>query len=198
MRQATLALSTGERAHAEHPRTDCVRQSRRRGARQHLRSAPRIRAGVATRTTAAAATSAVLRLERSATDRRKQTGTFYTPHQLTRYLVSRTLEPLVRHASPDDILLAYGFSTRPWGAALSSWRRADISRRAYERALTEAGHCLPADVTSSDRAGYRRLVAQRCLYGVDANPAAVQLARLSLWLTTLAADRPSDFSTTTS
>src|SRR6202047_4540568 len=32
----------------------------------------------------------------------------------------------------------------------------------------------------------RRLVAQRCLYGVDKNPGAVDLARLSLWLATLA------------
>lgn len=34
----------------------------------------------------------------------------------------------------------------------------------------------------------RRLVAQRCLYGVDRNPMAVDLARLSLWLATLACD----------
>src|SRR5262249_25193310 len=38
-----------------------------------------------------------------------------------------------------------------------------------------------------------RVVAQRCLYGVDLNPTAVQLARLSLWLCTLAADRPLTF-----
>ena len=39
----------------------------------------------------------------------------------------------------------------------------------------------------------RREVAQRCLFGVDLNPTAVQLARLSLWLTTLAADKPLTF-----
>ena len=43
------------------------------------------------------------------------------------------------------------------------------------------------------RAILRRSVAERCLYGVDLNPTAVQLARLSLWLTTLAADRPLTF-----
>ena len=32
----------------------------------------------------------------------------------------------------------------------------------------------------------RRIVAQRCLYGVDRNPMAVDLAKLSLWLATLA------------
>ncbi len=44
-----------------------------------------------------------------------------------------------------------------------------------------------------DRAGFRRTVAQRCLYGVDLNPMAVQLARLSLWLTTMSGDRPLTF-----
>src|SRR4030095_9791753 len=39
----------------------------------------------------------------------------------------------------------------------------------------------------------RREIAQRCLFGVDLNPMAVQLARLSLWLTTLAGDKPLTF-----
>ncbi len=39
----------------------------------------------------------------------------------------------------------------------------------------------------------RRLVAQRCLYGVDKNPFAVNLAKLSLWLVTLAKDYPFTF-----
>ena len=39
----------------------------------------------------------------------------------------------------------------------------------------------------------RRLVAQRCLYGVDKNPMAVPLAKLSLWLFTLARDLPFTF-----
>ena len=39
----------------------------------------------------------------------------------------------------------------------------------------------------------RRLVADRCLYGVDKNPLAVEMAKLSLWLITLAKDRPFSF-----
>ena len=39
----------------------------------------------------------------------------------------------------------------------------------------------------------RRLVAQRCLYGVDKNPFAVNLAKLSLWLVTLSKDQPFTF-----
>ena len=39
----------------------------------------------------------------------------------------------------------------------------------------------------------RRLVAERCLYGVDVNPMAVEMAKLSLWLTTLHKNRPFAF-----
>ncbi len=39
----------------------------------------------------------------------------------------------------------------------------------------------------------RRLIAQRCLYGVDKNPLAVEMAKLSLWLLTLAKDKPFSF-----
>jgi len=41
----------------------------------------------------------------------------------------------------------------------------------------------------------RRVVADRCLYGVDSNPMAVEMAKLSLWLITLQRDRPFTFST---
>ena len=39
----------------------------------------------------------------------------------------------------------------------------------------------------------RRIVADRCLYGVDINPMAVEMAKLSLWLITLDAKRPFTF-----
>lgn len=39
----------------------------------------------------------------------------------------------------------------------------------------------------------RRIVADRCLYGVDKNPLAVEMGKLSLWLITLAKDRPFTF-----
>src|SRR5439155_22288141 len=40
---------------------------------------------------------------------------------------------------------------------------------------------------------WRRRVVESCIYGVDLNPLAVELAKLSLWLTTIAADQPLDF-----
>ena len=62
-----------------------------------------------------------------------------------------------------------------------------------EEALIEEGTWHAHDVTAADRAALRREVASRCLFGVDLNPMAVQLARLSLWLATLATDKPLSF-----
>jgi hypothetical protein len=38
-----------------------------------------------------------------------------------------------------------------------------------------------------------RLIAQRCIYGVDKNPLAVEMAKLSIWLLTMAKDKPFEF-----
>lgn len=123
---------------------------------------------------------------------RKATGSFYTPSALTHFLVRRTLAPLVEGAPPADILrLRVLDPAMGSGAFLVAACRYLAS--SYERALVAAGSLRPGDASEADRAGFRRLVAQRCLYGVDRNPMAVQLARLSLWLTTLARDRPLGF-----
>lgn len=51
---------------------------------------------------------------------------------------------------------------------------------------------LPRD-TDARTVAARRLIAERCLYGVDLNPLAVELAKLSIWLVTLAKGRPFGF-----
>src|SRR5213075_1011527 len=51
---------------------------------------------------------------------------------------------------------------------------------------------LPADLAERIAIA-RRYVADRCLYGVDINPMAVEMAKLSLWLITLQRDRPFTF-----
>jgi hypothetical protein len=65
--------------------------------------------------------------------------------------------------------------------------------QAYESALVRAGTCHSTDLGPRERVNIRRTIAERCLYGVDLNPMAVQVARLSLWLATLAADKPLSF-----
>ena len=45
----------------------------------------------------------------------------------------------------------------------------------------------------SELAYYRRRVVESCIYGVDLNPLAVELAKLTLWLTTMAKAKPLSF-----
>jgi hypothetical protein len=49
------------------------------------------------------------------------------------------------------------------------------------------------DVAENDIHWARREVVRNCIYGVDINPMAVELAKLSLWLTTVAANKPLSF-----
>jgi hypothetical protein len=123
---------------------------------------------------------------------RKATGTFYTPQPLAHYLVRRTLAPLVQDAPPERILdLKVVDPAMGSGAFLVA--ACEYLAAAYESALVRSGGWHASDFGPFEQAAIRRSVAERCLYGVDSNPMAVQLARLSLWLTTLAADRPLTF-----
>ena len=123
---------------------------------------------------------------------RKATGSFYTPRSITEFLVRRTLSPLVEGRTADQILeLRVLDPAMGSGAFLVA--ACQFLADHCEKALIEEGRWSHGDVRPSDRAALKRQVAERCLYGVDLNPTAVQLARLSMWLTTLAADRPLTF-----
>lgn len=122
---------------------------------------------------------------------RKSTGSFYTPQSLTEFLVRRTLAPLVADKSADEILnLRIVDPAMGSGAFLVAACR--YLAECCEHALIRDGRWLDAGAAPA-RAALRRSIAERCLYGVDLNPTAVQLSRVSLWLTTLAADRPLTF-----
>lgn len=57
----------------------------------------------------------------------------------------------------------------------------------------EPGETLLANDAEERLAFARRLVCERCLYGVDKNPLAVEMAKLSLWLITLNKNQPFTF-----
>ena len=125
-------------------------------------------------------------------DARKASGTFYTPRTVTASLARRTLEPLVLGRRAAEILrLRILDPAMGSGAFLVAACRYLAS--AVEDSLIREGVWHPHDVSHVDRVQLRRDVASRCLYGVDLNPMAVQLARLSLWLATLSADKPLSF-----
>lgn len=154
---------------------------------------------------------------------RSNTGAHYTPKALTERIVGTTLEPVVYVGPAEGLpreewtlksaaeLLdlkicdpamgsgAFLVQTCRWLAekVVQAWANAEEQGQS----VTAEGEVVP------DLAGHdpmptdpeerltlaRRLVAERCLYGVDINPVAVELAKLSIWLVTLAKNRPFGF-----
>jgi hypothetical protein len=131
------------------------------------------------------------------TGERRRTGSHYTPRSLTAPIVKYALEPAFERlgpdATPEQVLeLKVCDPAMGSGAFLVEACRALGERLvAVWARWPETRPKIPADEDEELHA--RRLVAQRCLYGVDKNPRAVDLARLSLWLATLARDHEFTF-----
>ncbi len=125
-------------------------------------------------------------------DTRKSSGTFYTPREIAASLVQRTLEPLVAGRTAEQILRLRILDPAMGSGAFLVAASRYLAREA-EEALVADGRWHVAEVTEVDRTALRREIVQRCLYGVDINPVAAQLARLSLWLVALARDKPLTF-----
>lgn len=154
---------------------------------------------------------------------RRETGTHYTPKSLTESIVVTTLEPIAYVGPAEGLsrdrwslkstaeLLDLKICDPAMGSGaflvqVCRWLSERIveawaAEEATGRRITSEGvvvgalvdlEGLPAD--PEDRLVIaRRLVAERCLYGVDLNPLAVELAKLSIWLVTLAKGRPFGF-----
>ncbi len=131
------------------------------------------------------------------TDERRRTGSHYTPRSLTAPIVQHALEPAFERigpdAKPEDVLsLKVCDPAMGSGAFLVEACRALGDRLVLAWARwPQTRPVIPPDEDEPLHA--RRLVAHRCLYGVDRNPRAVDLAKLSLWLATLARDHEFTF-----
>ncbi|MGE4393271.1 MAG: TaqI-like C-terminal specificity domain-containing protein [Aeromonas sp.] len=154
---------------------------------------------------------------------RRETGTHYTPKSLTEAIVTETLTPVAyigpaegtpregwRLKSPSELLdLKICDPAMGSGAFLvqacrwladrlnEAWSLAEANGKAVSvdgdvLDLLDTQEPLPRDVDARIVIA-RRLIAERCLYGVDLNPLAVELAKLSIWLVTLAKGRPFGF-----
>jgi hypothetical protein len=130
------------------------------------------------------------------TQERRRSGSHYTPRSLTEPIVRTAFRPILERlgdeAIPDQILdLKVCDPAMGSGAFLVEACRLLAERlvRAWERHKQ-----MPKLPDDEDALTYaRRLVAERCLYGVDKNIFAVDLAKLSLWLATLAREHPFTF-----
>ncbi len=131
------------------------------------------------------------------TEERRRSGSHYTPRSLTEPIVRHALEPafarLGDKASPEAVLSLKVLDPACGSGAFLVEACRQIGAR-LEQAWNIYGAEKPRIPPDEDEALHaRRLVAQKCLYGVDRNPMAVDLARLSLWLATLARDHEFTF-----
>ncbi len=129
-------------------------------------------------------------------DERRRSGSHYTPRSLTEPIVSRTLKPILDQLGPSPTP-AQILNLKVCDPAVGSGAFLVAACRELGDALVKAWHAhdqLPVIPPDEDEVLHaRRMVAQRCLYGVDRNPMAADLAKLSLWLATLARDHPFTF-----
>ena len=145
------------------------------------------------------------------TTERRDTGTQYTPKDLADEIVRYALEPLVyapgpaEGAKPEDWAIKRPeeiLALRICDPAVGSGAILVASCRFMSERLLESVNKhipmgdldRPLDPSDPD-AGLtaRRLIVDHCLYGVDRNPLAGEMAKLSLWLVTLAKERPFTF-----
>jgi len=129
---------------------------------------------------------------------RKLTGSYYTPDSLVQELIKSALEPVIAQtvkANPErpvEALLALTLCDPACGSGhflLSAARRL-ADEVALHRAAAEREGGAP---TPSDYRHALRDVVGRCIFGVDKNPMAIQLAKTALWLEAYSPDRPLSF-----
>ena len=129
-------------------------------------------------------------------EERRRTGSHYTPRKLTQPIVETTLRPVLAQLGPSptaEQLLELKVCDLAMGSAAFL---VEACRQLGDAVVAAWDvHGSPVDLPDAiEPVEYaRRLVAQRCLYGVDKNLFAVNLAKLSLWLMTLAKDLPFTF-----
>ncbi|MCH8011402.1 MAG: N-6 DNA methylase [Candidatus Marinimicrobia bacterium] len=145
---------------------------------------------------------------------RKATGTYYTPDYIVKYIVEKTLQPLCEKTEK----LTNVQKAKGKGAEDNSFANEIMKLNVLDPAMG-SGHFLvrvtefladqivyhpttelqiedvPRGLSHEEAeiSYWRRRVVESCIYGVDLNPLAVELAKLSLWLTCIAVKQPLSF-----
>lgn len=131
-------------------------------------------------------------LETFAGSERKSTGSYYTPDSLIVALLDSALTPLLDEASrasePEEALLAIRVLDPAVGSG--HFLVAAGRRIAHRLASVRTGDEEPSP--DAVRHALRDVVG-RCLYGIDLNPMALELAKISLWLEAIEPGRPLSF-----
>lgn len=140
------------------------------------------------------------------TKARRDSGTEYTPRELAEEMVQYALEPLVYSPGPRDGIEPKKWKLRPskelldlkiCDPAVGSGAFLVSACRYLADRIVEAWIAEGPQLENTNRdeltLDARRAVVDRCLYGVDLDSIAVEMAKLSLWLITMARERPFSF-----
>jgi hypothetical protein len=135
----------------------------------------------------------------ASTSGRRETGSYFTPERIVDRIVERALGPLLDERS--DHVAALGLRGEDALEVFLGVRVLDPAMGSGHFLVAAAAWIATHIATDPSYDGelplveIQRRVAERCLYGVDLNPMAVELAQLSLWLTTVRRGEPLTFLT---
>ncbi len=146
---------------------------------------------------------------------RKGSGSFYTPRALVQDLVRHTLGPLIEGKTAAEIERLRVLDPACGSGHFLVEAMRYLGQALHRAYVEECGSKGPPEFRSTTgqewdtnwkapdeearaanseaRAWCKRRIAERCLFGVDLNPTAVQLAQVALWIESLAGDRPLTF-----
>ena len=136
--------------------------------------------------------SGAFTLQTAAGNERKTTGSYYTPTPLINSLLDTALEPVIQQAMAGDDPEAAILRLKVCDPASGSGHFiiAAAHRLAKRLATVRTGDEEPGP--DAMRTALRDVIG-RCIYGVDVNPMAVELCKVSLWLEALEPGKPLSF-----
>lgn len=112
----------------------------------------------------------------SGTGSRKDTGSYYTPKEIVDYIVEETLGPLATGKTFDELL-----KLRVCDPAMGSGHFLIGVVKYLEERVLDAMYAQEEN-PDINREDVRREILHNCIYGIDLNPLAVELAKFSLWM----------------
>ncbi|MBN1607261.1 MAG: N-6 DNA methylase, partial [Polyangiaceae bacterium] len=131
-------------------------------------------------------------LAAAAGNERKTTGSYYTPSTLVDCLLDSALEPVLddacKKAEPEKAILELAVVDPACGSG--HFLVAAARRIALRLARVRAGGIEPSPPEVQHAL---RDVVGRCIHGVDLNPMAVELCKVSLWMEAVEPGRPLSF-----
>lgn len=125
---------------------------------------------------------------------RKASGSYFTPDGLVDHLVRKTVGPFLDKAGDDaNAVLSLRVLDPAMGSGHFLVKVVDVMADHLTVHCDPEDPDAPRDNGPKERAYWKRKVVESCVYGVDYNPMAVELARVALWLYTAEYGKPLSF-----